>query len=981
MTITTPSKNTQSINRIFLGLSRPPLLSAIEWFLDEYRSSRPGSPSGVWNLENLIVVLPTSRSKARLKQLLTLKAAQLDLSYTPPAVTTLGELPECLYAAQKTLASELIQQIAWAKALSETDDNEYRQLTGRSSEERPDDWQPLASMIGKLHTRLSADIWSFRSVAREVARQSGFLKQELSRWEVLQAIQGRYYRVLEEVNLWDKQAARNYAAAGMLKANEIRCRTKKTIIMLATADLTRSVSEMLRQVAAVNPDQVKILIAAKPELADHFDEFGSLITEKWLNLPIPIPDEKIRIVDQPSDQAFAAGYYLSQLNDVATDEVTLGVPDESVLPQLERTLNALELPHRWLAGRRLIETAPVKLISACADYLREFRFDSLTSLVRHPDLFQWLAERVQSDSWLTDLDSFQNSNLPDSIDLNQNDPFGNPDEIRQQFDPTDLADKLRASKLANAIDRLNRIFCELQGLLKPMLADWQPIGNWAEPWRQLLLTIYGNRKLNKANFFDRQIILACQTIFEALEDQLHVPVKLQAKVSAIQGLDWALKAAAEKRVIPPENPLAVELAGWLDLTLDDAPVLVLTGMNDEFVPTSERGHPFLPNELCKQLNILDNDRRFARDCYALTVITSVRQKYQLILGRRDEGGEPLKPSRLLFTEQPQVSAKRAKAFFSYAGKAAPQYWLGTAANVLPVQGLPIPKPQLIKPVEQLTVTRFRDYLKCPYRFYLKHLLRLENMSDDLRELDAGMFGDLIHNCLEAFGKNPIRDSQSPPLIEEFLNAQLNEYVAQQYPGAKLPAVKMQIEQIRLRFKKFAEIQAEQRSKGWRIVSTEESLEHEIDVDGKPFRIRGKIDRIDQHEITGQVAVWDYKSSDKGEGPAEAHYMPRKGEWKDLQLPLYRYLLEEVETLKGTDLSNVITGYLLLPKRLEDIRFEATDWKQEMYEDAAETARGVIRQIRQSIFWPPNPHPPLYSEEFASICQDNVFEPFPVESQP
>jgi hypothetical protein len=107
-------------------------------------------------------------------------------------------------------------------------------------------------------------------------------------------------------------------------------------------------------------------------------------------------------------------------------------------------------------------------------------------------------------------------------------------------------------------------------------------------------------------------------------------------------------------------------------------------------------------------------------------------------------------------------------------------------------------------------------------------------------------------------------------------------------------------------------------------------------------------------------------------------MSRKQEWKDLQLPLYRYLLEEVEAVRGADLTNVITGYLLLPKRLEEIRFAPTDWNEDMYRNAAEVARQVIRQIRQSIFWPPNPKPPLYSEEFAHICQDFVFEPFPIE---
>ena len=70
-------------------------------------------------------------------------------------------------------------------------------------------------------------------------------------------------------------------------------------------------------------------------------------------------------------------------------------------------------------------------------------------------------------------------------------------------------------------------------------------------------------------------------------------------MTATEALRAALETIAENRTVLPENPAAIELAGWLDLTLDDAPVMVITSLNDDSVPASEQGHPFLPNELCK----------------------------------------------------------------------------------------------------------------------------------------------------------------------------------------------------------------------------------------------------------------------------------------------------------------------------------------------------------------------------------------------
>jgi RecB family exonuclease/inactivated superfamily I helicase len=966
--------NDLPIERIFLGLAAPPLQTASAKLLQRYQESIDGKST--IDLSEVLVVLPTLRSSRRFLQLLVDAAGQQQSSFTPPQIITIGDLPEHLYVAQKELASDLAQQIAWTKALEQTPTEIIEQLSGVESnpnDDRNRDWQPLAQLMVRLHTRLASDIWSFRSVAREVKKLKNFLSNELQRWEALETIQQTYYEILDSVNLWDPQAARSFAAAGY-RLGQQRCHCSKDILLIGVADLNRSLIGMLSQVA----DKVTCMVAAEQSMSDRFDAMGGLIAQSWTDATISIHDANLLIVNKPIDQAHAVLHYLEHLpgdTAICTDEITVGVPDAKVIPQIERELSSAGLPHRNLAGKPLDETPPVRLMTACRDYLRTQDYASFASLLRHPDLFSWITNQIQNDQFLADFDAYQNAHLPDKILVSQHNPFGDPDDIASTFDTKDPNSQRRATKNAQQCRQLNEIHGLIAPLLLPMSKGVRPLGQWAKHWTEVLATVYGDRILDRTDQGDRQTIAACVAIGNALAIQQQVPEGFGIQTTAAQALQWSLDAASEQRVLPNPKPDAIEIAGWLDLALDDAPVLVVTGMNDDSVPTSEVGHQFLPNALCEQLGILDNNRRYARDCYALTVMTAVRENYLLITGRSDHSGEPKKPSRLLFADSPDVAAARARAFFTFVDNEPSELWLGDKTSIVDSQQLQIPYPVCDAIPDRLSVTKFKEYLKCPYRFYLNIVMNLRTASDDWRELSGGTFGDLAHNVLEAFAESELRDSTRVEAIAEFLSQELDAQSRKIFLGSRLPAVQFQMEQLRLRLQRFAICQAEHRKSGWQIVSTEELLAHELEVDGEVFTVTGKIDRVDRHEETHQIAIWDYKTSDKGEGPKQAHRKSKQ--WQDLQLPLYRHLVKEVDVVKNDNLATVKLGYVLLSRDLDQIRFEEADFDAEMLAEADELVFDCIRKIRKGIFWPPVAKPPPFSEDFAAICQDNVFQQFDI----
>jgi len=269
----------------------------------------------------------------------------------------------------------------------------------------------------------------------------------------------------------------------------------------------------------------------------------------------------------------------------------------------------------------------------------------------------------------------------------------------------------------------------------------------------------------------------------------------------------------------------------------------------------------------------------------------------------------------------------------------------------------------------MSVTSFKTYLACPYRFYLSRVLKLCRIDDDAVELDGAGFGNLAHTVLERFGRSDARDATDADTLERELNHLLNELAADRFgdhPGAVLT---VQMEQLRLRLQALARWQADWVAQGWCIEHAELSFTDrpgQLDVDGTPMLLAGRIDRIDVNTQTGQRMILDYKTSDSGESPEKTH-RKRSGEWIDLQLPLYRHLARAL----GID-EPVGLGYIVLPKNAVNVGLSSAEWTDTDLRDADETARNVVRHVRDQQFWPPTDPPPAYSEEFAAICMDGVF---------
>ena len=946
-----PSQNGTGvkIRREFLDWDLPALPEAANRLAGRYRQGE------VLDLSAVVVVVPGQRAGRRLRELLAFLAEDEQLRLTPPEIVTEGRLPEMLYTPKQPFANEVVQDLAWSRALQDVPAATRRHVVPHPPEAAQAlRWLELGAVLRRLHVELAADGFDFATVHRIGPRLADF--SETDRWAALALVQQRYLELLDQQQLWDIQTAR-------LKAIEFReIASERDIVLLGTVDLNNTLRHMLLAIA----ERVTAFIAAPEELADRFDEYGCLVPNTWCAATVPLRVEQRCQVEGPIEQADAVAEWLAGLDGrFQRDEVVIGVPDESLVPQLQRQLGQVKVPARWVEGVRLGSTAPYRLLAAAVQFAGRRRYEDLAALVRHPDLEAWLQPRRRHPprpplrkggrevfSLPAQLDEFYNVHLPSRV-------YAGPA----------LANGNRWADLAPALQRIDAWLDDASAL--------RPLRSWGVVFRDILGAIYSSRILQLDNLTDEILHRTIAAIVEECAKLDELPEALDTvALPAEDAFQIALAPLADKYLPPPADPDAVEILGWLELPLDDSPALVVTSFNEGFVPQSAGADAFLPDRLRRELGLLHNERRYARDAYATSVLCHSRAELRVLFARRDTDKNPLQPSRLIFACPDDALIKRAQQFFGASEPPAPQRTLLLAPDG-PIIGKSLfERPRSVpsgRKCERISVTTFKAYLACPYRFYLTHVLKLKARDDSGRELEGTHFGSLLHRVLGAFGRDSDgpRHSEREDASREYLQDHVSALAKDIYGEQHRPAIRLQLEQARRRLDWFASCQAKQVREGWRIVFAENDEEHGIeacclDLD-EPITLVGRIDRIDYHEATKTICILDYKTADKAEHPEKTHRP--KERWLDLQLPLYRHLWRALGLAIADDCT-VQLGYFNLPKQLEATGISPASWDDSALREADDVAREVIRNLRAEVYEPMAWPAPKYSEALAAICLEN-----------
>ncbi len=198
-----------------------------------------------------------------------------------------------------------------------------------------------------------------------------------------------------------------------------------------------------------------------------------------------------------------------------------------------------------------------------------------------------------------------------------------------------------------------------------------------------------------------------------------------------------------------------------------------------------------------------------------------------------------------------------------------------AASLAPLQR-PAPAAGAALPAERVSISAYNSLVACPYQFYARHLLRLNELDEVQEGIEKRDYGEHVHDILHRFHS---RYPQISGYATEEMAAELRRISAEVFAVLleRDFAARAWLARWYKALPGYLEWQAKNEQQGWRYEEAESAFA--IELDG--VRLSGRIDRMDRRE--SQKRVLDYKT----QGAARLTAMLREpGE--DVQLACYAF---------------------------------------------------------------------------------------------
>lgn len=912
----------------YLSWRQPLPAQVAEWLIAraEWNGEGPLDLSSQW------VLVPTRQSGRRLREALAIAAEVKGQAVFAPNVLVPEALPSEVATRPKIATRDQVL-VAWMRVLLASHPSDYRAVFPVDPPRRDETWaRRLAARLTQVQNELAAGGLRMADVLDAPDMP------ETARWRELAKLEHLFDAVLAE------QKVVTAVQANQAGLESVQVPTGVEAVILAGCPDPNLVAirylEVMRQQVAV-----EVLIYGPDEGAQSgaFDQWGRPVASHWGLQRLALCDfsAQVRLGADPAQLAKIVAERTTA-EPKPEEWLSIAMVDPEITAPLTRELEdrgeTVFLPEgeSWRKGSLF------GLLQVLANLVELADCRAIGNLLRCPDVMVAVSAKLEdgiaADTLLRHWDRVMENHLVQNLD--------------------------EAIVQAGTFPQLQAALRIVEGWIRALQNE-----TFAAVSESLPADILGDRLVANDGVIAEgagRWLEVVGNVKEAVELMPNLPTSVQWQL--------ALAAFGEGTRFGPRPVGAIELAGWLEVLWADAPRMVIAGANDGRLPEAVSGDAFLPEALREQLALKTNEQRLAVDAYLMAAAVASRPDVDdmlILVGKNAASGDPLRPSRILMAGDDQTLPQRVKHLFQP---------LSTAVDNLPWRRAWKLKPRRVKMKPSISVTGLRDWLECPFRFYLNRGLRMQEIELPKTELNAMDFGTMVHGVLEEMGRNPaLRETTDEALLRDGMLADFEQRIRQSYGSRPALPLHIQFESARQRLRRVAAVEVAERQAGW----TTERVEWEFAVPQGALTITGKIDRIDRH-TDGRLRVIDYKTSDKALDPLAKHLASVRAEdaerpawlkvmhrgkerrWTDLQLPLYRMALAEEF---GRDLT---CAYFNLPKAIGETGIATWDDPSDELQGAAEAcAAGVAAAILQEDFWPPVDHLSRYDERWNTLFHHGI----------
>lgn len=864
-------------------------------------------------------------------------------------------LPEQLLFSTSNINHSDIQSLNdWCGILSKINPADFQSKILPDIEYTPETLLAPAEFFSKIRENILLESGLDTEDFIQTLPENSPLKQKLCDYLVTEKI---YLDKLGK-NIDKAQAIKNSITSPFDKIKNIR-----KIILIENSELKGGIKSILQKLS--EKIEVIHLLNTTSDKLSNFDECGCPVTEKMLNVDLSLDIEKqLRTFSNPIREAEKIASLLEK-NSLPD---SIGIMDNEL---------ALTLTH-------LLERKNIEVYTPSVRFLNSFYWSRLFSLlldlrkkrITYDTIYQIASDDAMtlflqiSDSTLlrSEIEKLQRKHLIQDFDTLE--------FFARQYNGTPTEDSNYSQTFQ---------FCSA---LKNLIKNIQSVSKEAMPenlWN-FFAEIAAFAPLENMDLQEAEVSLeALKNIIISLRD-IH-DEKLRMLI---------FKYKLANTPVAGSNPYkdeALNFSGFLDLIWYENPTLILGGISEEAFSSSAVEDAFFPENVRNSLNWSSAKKRFGADIHRFEQLLEQypKEKFFITFSAASKNGELHTLPRLFFNVNDEKMLKNCRLLFNSE----------LAEPMMEQQEIPPLKYSshiTDKMPSKISVTAFKNYIKCPYTFYLNNIQNCQDQGHELFELQANQNGTLLHNVMEIYGKSFEKEI---PDIKHLTEYCLNEFERQFYACtgfAPNNLTLMQNEEIRKNLIAFAEYEYQYRQnlQNHKIIKTEQKIDiafadllarlpdnwrAEIPPPAQEcadIHIVGKIDRIDSFyddENNHIYRIIDYKSANKPESPSEVHLSSsvpshlepemlfaghngrgREIYFSDMQLVIYSLFANFLPEKFNIEKDAVIQcGYYNLPLNIEKTAIEIfSELDDAMLKNGAKTLILLMNRIfAERCFWPPS----------------------------